>query len=267
MPDWRAPPPPGLKPPVKPPGGGAAPGGARVGARPPPSYSPAATPAGGGGARACYVALSGGHTPESMYRLWHTEFRAAFPWEKIEWFWGDERYVPQDDPQSNFRMTYLSLLAAAPIPPARIHPMPTGFPEPRDAASAYEQTLRSLLPHSGPAFDVLFLGLGGEGHTASLFPGSPALAEEERWVVSTRVPAEPPLRLTLTLPLLNRSRNVFFLVEGAPKRTILQAMQADVGAAARYPAAMVRPVGRTVWFLDSAAAGSPAFPAPSQGTG
>jgi 6-phosphogluconolactonase len=201
----------------------------------------------------CSVALSGGHTPELMYRLWRTEFRAEYPWEKIEYFWGDERYVPHNDPRSNYRMTSQALLSGAPIPAAHIHPMLTGFPDPQEAATDYERTLRSVLPPSGPAFDIVFLGLGEEGHTASLFPGSPALTEAKRWVVSAQVPAEPPLRLTLTLPLLNRARNIYFLVAGAAKRDIIRAMRKDPAADHRYPAAMVHGLGSTIWFLDSAA--------------
>lgn len=203
----------------------------------------------------CAIALGGGHTPEQMYRLWAEQYAQQFPWENMHLFWGDERYVPREDPHSNYRMVRKALLERVSLPAANVHPMPTDFAQPDDAARAYEAELRRFFSAGEPAFDLVFLGLGGEGHTASLFPGSPALAERERWVVAVRAPAEPPVRLSLTLPVLNRARNVFFLVAGSGKQEIVASIRGDPESAARrYPAAMVQPAGRVVWFLDQAAA-------------
>jgi 6-phosphogluconolactonase len=201
----------------------------------------------------CAIALAGGHTPARTYSLWASDF--PLPWAQTHFFWGDERYVPPDDPQSNFRMFREALLDRVPVPAENVHPMPTRQPKPEDAAQAYEDTLRQFFGSGRPAFDLVLLGLGGEGHTASLFPGSPALFEKERWVVAVDAPAEPHLRLTLTLAVLNRARKVFFLASGAGKSEVIAALEREPKlAATRYPAARVQPQGRVVWFLDRAAA-------------
>ncbi len=203
----------------------------------------------------CAVALAGGHTPEQMYRLWAEQYAERFPWEKMHVFWSDERYVSPDDRRSNYRMAREALLERVPLPGANVHAMPTDMPQPDDAARAYEATLRKFFSPGEPAFDLVFLGVGGEGHTASLFPDSPALAERARWVVAVRAPVEPPVRLSLTLSVLNCARHVFFLVAGTGKQEIIRSIRSDPHSAARrYPAAMVRPAGRVVWFLDQAAA-------------
>lgn len=171
-------------------------------------------------------------------------------------FWGDERYVPADDPLSNFRMTR-EMLSHVPIPAANVHPAPTSLPTPEKAAEAYDAQLRGFFGADQPVFDVTLLGLGPEGHTASLFPGSPALEEKQRWVVAVQVAAKPPNRLTFTLPVLNRSRNTYFLVAGKDKREILAALRSQPDSPpSQYPAGRVRPIdGRVLWFLDQAAAG------------
>jgi 6-phosphogluconolactonase len=205
------------------------------------------------------VALSGGSTPAALYALWASDYRGRMPWDRTFVFFGDERYVPPDDPASNYRMARETLLDHAAIPPAQIFPMRTDYPKPEDAARGYEQTLRGFFGSQPPALDLLLLGIGGEGHTASLFPESPALQERERWVAAPLVPAKPSQRLTLTLPVLNAARAAFFLVAGAAKREIVQAIrnEPDSGSAtSQYPAARIRPVpGRVVWYLDQAANG------------
>jgi 6-phosphogluconolactonase len=202
----------------------------------------------------CSICLSGGTTPKSLNKLWAGEYATRFPWKQIHLFWGDERYVPADDARSNFRMARETLLSMVSIPAANIHPMPTDFERPADAATAYESTLREYFGER-PEFDLLFLGIGEEGHTASLFPDSPALTETKRWVSAVEVPAESPHRLTLTYPVLDSARNIFFLVEGAKKREIISAIRREPeGDASRYPAARVRSFGRVIWFLDQAAA-------------
>jgi 6-phosphogluconolactonase len=201
------------------------------------------------------IALAGGHTPARMYALWAAEYNAQTPWDKVHLFWGDERFVPQNDSLSNYRMARESLIARVPIPAANVHPVPTNFEQPRQAADVYETELRKFFG-AAPAFDVQLLGLGGEGHTASLFPGSPALDEKQRWAAAVRAPAEPPDRLTLTPVVLNCGRNTFFLVAGENKRKILAALRSEPDSKpSEYPAARIRPTGRVLWFLDQAAAG------------
>jgi 6-phosphogluconolactonase len=200
--------------------------------------------------------LSGGNTPRHLYQLLARDYRDRIPWPQVHLFWGDERYLPPDNPKSNYRMVREALLDLMPLTPAHVHPMPTNFPQPDEAARAYEATLHSQFPATGPEFDLVLLGVGVEGHTASLFPGSPALEEKTRWVAAVRAPVEPAVRLSLTLPAINRARNVFFLVVGADKqeivRTLLKTPTADLR---EYPAALVCPAGRLVWFLDKAANG------------
>jgi 6-phosphogluconolactonase len=202
------------------------------------------------------IALSGGMTPAELYKLW-----AAAPggtdWKKVHLFWGDERYVAQTDELSNFRMTRGTGLLDV-VPAENVHPMrgPDFFASPEAAAEAYEAELRMYFGTPAPAFDVQLFGLGVEGHVASLFPGSPALAERERWVFPVVAPAKPPQRLTLTPVVLNRGRHTFFLVAGANKREIVAALRAEpAGQPSQYPAGQIRPEGRSVWFLDQAAEG------------
>jgi 6-phosphogluconolactonase len=202
------------------------------------------------------IALSGGHTPEQMYSLWAESYRAQTPWDKVHLFWGDERYVPHSDPLSNYHMTREALISRVPIPAGNVHPVPTNLPTPRAAAEAYESDLRKFFGAAPPAFDLQLLGIGLEGHTASLFPGSPVLEEKQRWVAAVRAPAEPPDRLTLTPAVLNCGRHTFFLAAGKDKRQILAAITNETDAnTSQYPAARIHPAGPVTWFLDQAAAG------------
>jgi 6-phosphogluconolactonase len=202
------------------------------------------------------VSLSGGSTPKTLYGLLASdEFRSRFPWQRVSWYWGDERFVPYDHPESNFRMTREAMLAKAPVPPGNIHPIPTdGSPE--DAARRYELTLKqayggaSLDPHR-PLFDVTLLGLGPDGHTASLLPGEPVLSERKRWVAAV-AHGRPEVRITLTYPALESSRRVAFLVAGEEKAAIFAAIRKGDS---RVPAAQIRPVGELFWFVDQPAAG------------
>ncbi len=206
------------------------------------------------------VCLSGGSTPRQLYeRLAEPLYRDAFPWSRTHWFWGDERFVPHDDALSNYRMAREALLSRAPIPPLNIHPIPTGGPNkgisPEASATVYERELKSFygaerLDPARPLFDVNLLGLGSDGHTASLFPGTAVLAERDRWVAAV-VGAKAEARVTLTYPALESSRHAAFLVDGEEKRSILDRLcRGDDG----LPAARLRPVG-TLWiFADEAAA-------------
>jgi 6-phosphogluconolactonase len=203
------------------------------------------------------IALSGGHTPSKMYALWaqNEKYRTETPWDRVHMFWGDERYVPADDPLSNYRMTRETLLSHVPIPAANVHPAPTNLPTPQAAAIAYDAELRKFFGNEAPEFDVALLGIGPEGHTASLFPGSPALDEKKLWVEAVTVQATPPNRLTFTLAVLNQSRNTYFLVAGDGKKAILDALRAEPDPAhSQYPAARIQPLdGRVLWFLDDPA--------------
>jgi len=201
------------------------------------------------------IALSGGNTPRTLYGLFSTRFRDQIPWTKVHVFWGDERYVPRADSQSNYRMARETLLDAVPCPVGNVHPMPTELPDPDLAAREYEKTLRNYFSEDWPRFDLVLLGLGDEGHTASLFPGSPALEETKRWVVAVKAPAEPPLRLTLTLPALTQAANVYFLVTGSNKAQALHHVLNGLPDPKNYPASGVRLArGAVIWWVDRDAA-------------
>jgi len=201
------------------------------------------------------IALSGGNTPRTLYRLLSTRFRDQIPWEKMHIFWGDERYVPLADSQSNYRMARETLLDAVPCPVGNVHPMPTELPDPDLAAREYEKTLRNYFSEDWPRFDLVLLGLGEEGHTASLFPGSPAFNETQRWVVAVNAPAKPALRLTLTLPALTAAANIYFLVAGSNKAEALHHVLTGSPDAKNYPASGIRRAkGTVIWWLDRAAA-------------
>jgi 6-phosphogluconolactonase len=202
------------------------------------------------------VSLSGGSTPKALYGLLPSaEFRGRFPWQLVSWYWGDERFVPHDHPESNFRMAREAMLARAPVPPENIHPVPTdGTPE--DAAFRYERTLQQAygapsLDPTRPLFDLTPLRVGSDGHTASLLPGDPVLEERKRWVAVV-AHGRPEIRITLTYPPIESSRRVAFLVTGREKASMLRAIHAGNS---RVPAARVRPSGELFWFVDRAAAG------------
>src|SRR6476646_2930622 len=202
------------------------------------------------------VSLSGGSTPKTLYGLLASaEFRSRFPWPRVSGYWGDERFVPPDHPESNYRMTREAMLAKAPVPPENIHPIPTdGTAE--DAARRYERTLQDAygaprLDPQRPLFDVTLLGLGRDGHTASLLPGATVLNDRARWVVAVSH-GRPAGRITMTYPVIESSRRVAFLVAGEEKAAIFTAIRAGNS---QLPAARVRPVGELFWFVDQAAAG------------
>ena len=202
------------------------------------------------------VSLSGGSTPKALYSLLASDdFRDRFPWQRVSWYWGDERFVPYDHPDSNYRMTREAMLAKAPVPPENIHPVPAdGTPD--EAAGRYERTLReaygaATFDPARPLFDITLLGLGADGHTASLLPGQPVLEERARWVMAVSH-GRPEVRITMTYPAVDSSRSVAFLVAGREKAAILAAIR---GGDSSLPAARVRPVGELIWFVDTAAAG------------
>jgi 6-phosphogluconolactonase len=201
------------------------------------------------------VSLSGGSTPKALYGLLASgEFRDRFPWRQVSWFWGDERFVPYDHPESNYRMTREAMLAKAPVPPENVFPIPTDG-DPEDAARRYERTLQEVygaptLDPSRPLFDIVLLGMGPDGHTASLLPGDKLLDERKRWVGAV-AHGRPEVRITLTYPAIESSRHVAFLLEGTAKAAMLGEIHAG---GSQLPAARVRPAGELIWFADSAAA-------------
>jgi 6-phosphogluconolactonase len=208
------------------------------------------------GGRRFSICLSGGSTPRLLYQQIATPAIASrFPWPRVHWFWGDERFVPQNDPDSNYQMARDALLSRVPIPTGNIHPIPTEGLSADEAAAAYETTLKKfygadVLAPDRPLFDVTLLGIGENGHTASLFPGQPALQEKRRWAVAT-IGADAQPRITLTYPVLDSSRDVAFLATGASKRDVVTRARAGDRA---LPAALVRPIGRLHWLTDRAAA-------------
>jgi 6-phosphogluconolactonase len=204
------------------------------------------------------IALSGGSTPKSLYTLIAANASATLPWDQMFFFWGDERHVPPDDPDSNYRMAKEALLSKIPIPPANIFPIPAENPDANAAAYAYEQTLRrffALAPGEFPRFDLILLGIGPDGHTASLFPETAALQEKSRLVVANWVEKLKTSRITVTLPVLNAARCVAFLVSGTDKAAVLHEVLEGNAPAEKYPSRLVQPSeGKLIWFVDRAAA-------------
>lgn len=210
--------------------------------------------------RSIAVALAGGSTPKAMYELLASPaYHERIAWPLIHFFWGDERYVPADHPDSNYRMAYDALLSKVPVPEANIHRMRTENPDQEAAARAAEADIRDHFKlQSGdlPRFDLILLGLGDDGHTLSLFPGQPAIEVTDRLVVSSppgRLP--PPVdRLTLTLPVANAAARVVFLVAGAGKAATLRRVLRPEGDDL-LPASRVHPTtGTLLWLTDQAAA-------------
>ena len=203
----------------------------------------------------CSLALSGGDTPRALYRLLGSQHREQIPWQRVHIFWGDDRYVPADHPESNYRMARETLLDHVPCPAENIHAMPTDVSPAADAAAAYDRVLKRFFGGGGgPAFDLNILGIGDDAHTASVFPGSPAVDERARWVMDVQTPAAISTRLTLTLPALTHSANIHVLVAGAAKAGALRNALATDADPHRYPASGIRRGRGVVWWVDSAAA-------------
>jgi 6-phosphogluconolactonase len=204
------------------------------------------------------IALSGGSTPKSLYTLIAGTAAASLAWDRMYFFWGDERPVPPDHPDSNYRMAKETLLSKVPVPQANIFRIPAENPDPSAAAEEYEKTLRkffALAPEEFPRFDMILLGMGPDGHTASLFPETAALAETSRLVVANRVEKLNTSRITLTLPVLNAARAVLFLVSGTDKASVLHEVLEGDAPGAKYPSRLVQPTdGNLMWFVDRAAA-------------
>jgi 6-phosphogluconolactonase len=190
------------------------------------------------------VALSGGSTPKALYQLLAESFQAQAPWSRTHFFWSDERHVPPDHPDSNYRMTNEAMLSHVPVPEGNVHRIHGENPDAAEAAREYEQTVQQL--------DLILLGLGPDGHTASIFPGSEVLHETVRLVAAPWVEKFNTYRITMTLPLLNSGASVLFLVSGAEKAEILKEV---IEGPKKYPAQFVQPThGQLLWMLDKDAA-------------
>ena len=203
------------------------------------------------------VALSGGHTPRRLYELLATgRFNTRVDWNRIDIFWGDERYVAADDHESNYAMAGDALLRHVAAPSANIYRVPTEIHPPSAAAAAYEEAIRRCFNDCivVPQFDLIYLGLGTNGHIASLFPHSPVLSEQSRLVVADFVAEVNTWRITMTARLLNRGRTVAFLVDGRQKAEVLRAVLFGPADPQRLPAQLITPEGRLLWFVDAMAA-------------
>jgi 6-phosphogluconolactonase len=203
------------------------------------------------------VCLSGGSTPKRMYELLAGEFSGEVPWHNVHWFFGDERLVPPDDARSNYRMVREAMFSHVPVPPENIHPIPTEGFTADAAADAYAEELQrfygfATLDPARPLFDVMLLGLGSDGHTASLFPGKPGIEERRKWVVGVPEAGLEPFvpRVSLTLPALESSHLTLFLVSGAGKQPVLS----RIAEGEELPAAQVAGKPTPLWLLDRDAA-------------
>lgn len=201
------------------------------------------------------VALAGGSTPARVYELLGSEFKDQIDWSRVHLFFGDERPVPPDHPDSNYRMAYEKLISRVPIPAENVHRMIGEAPE--ESARAYEEELRRHFSgEAWPRSDLIYLGLGDDGHTASLFPGTAGLKEDNAWVVSNWVDKLKTHRITLTPPVLNRSAHVVFLITGKNKADPLREVLEGSFDPERLPAQLINPEEGTLeWFVDRDAAG------------
>ena len=191
------------------------------------------------------VALSGGSTPKLLYQLLADEFHTQVPWSRTQFFWSDERHVPPDHPDSNYRMAYEALLSRVPVPDSNVHRIHSENPNAQQAADEYEKTVV-------PRLDLILLGLGVDGHTASIFPGSEVVHETKRLVAAPWVEKLNTYRITMTLPLLNNGASIMFLVSGAEKAQIVKEV---LEGPRKYPAQFVQPNnGELIWMLDRDAA-------------
>lgn len=203
------------------------------------------------------VALSGGHTPKTFFEVLSIQYSEKIAWDNVVFFWGDERCVPPDNDESNFKMTNLALLSKIEMPEANIHRV-RGEDPPHNEALRYAEEIKAFIPAGSngfPSFDWIFLGMGPDGHTASLFPGAPTLEEKEKVCVVATHPETGQKRVSVTFPVLDAAKRVSFLVAGDSKAPVLKEIMESGGEPLPYPASMVNPVdGVLEWYLDKAAA-------------
>lgn len=206
------------------------------------------------------VALTGGSTPRRLYQMLAEDpLRTQLDWGRVQFFWGDERCVPPDHADSNYRMAHEALLSQLSIGPEQVHRMEGERPDLDQSARDYQNTLARVFGVASegepPAFDLILLGMGSDGHTASLFPHTQALHEKDRWVVANEVPQHSTHRLTMTYPLLNRGRQVLFMVTGAQKSSTLREVLEGPSDPERLPSQRLQPTqGKLTWLVDTAAA-------------
>ena len=204
------------------------------------------------------VALAGGSTPRGLYSVLAGDprLRGAIPWDRIQFFWGDERHVPPDHPDSNYGMAHEAMFSKVPVRPDQVHRVRAEHSDASIVADWYEAEVCTLLQQTGstPRFDLILLGLGADGHTASIFPGTPAASERYRLVMANPIDRFGAYRITMTLPLINAASLVMFVVTGDSKAEAVRDVLQPNDHAAVLPAQLVRPkVGRVIWMLDSAA--------------
>ncbi|HZH02470.1 MAG TPA: 6-phosphogluconolactonase [Myxococcaceae bacterium] len=205
------------------------------------------------------VALSGGSTPERLFQCWaEPALRDRMPWAQVHLFWGDERHVPPDHEDSNYGMALRAFISSVPITEANVYRMPAENSDAATAAAAYEETLRRFfaLPNNAfPRFDLMLMGLGPDGHTASMFPGNDALTEGRRWVVAPYVPQFSTYRISITFPVINAAEEVMMLVSGESKAPAVKEVREGPRDPLRLPAQAIAPRnGRMIWWLDRSAA-------------
>lgn len=202
--------------------------------------------------RAAFV-LTGGETPRMTYEAISRDHRDAIDWNRVDFFWGDDRFVPHDDDESNFRMARETLLSHLDAPDCGVYAVPTHLDSPEEAARAYDVNIRAYFRSNEPRFHLVLFGLGADAHVASLFPGIGELDETERWAVDTRSPEDQPPheRVTMTFPVLNSTDAALFLVAGEQKA---EAVEAAFEGDGHLPVHRVNPDGELIWYLDEAAA-------------
>ncbi len=201
------------------------------------------------------VALSGGGSPKKLYELLATDkYRNQIPWEDVYIFWGDERFVPRDDEQNNAKMAFDVFLSHIPVPEENIFPIPIAM-TPRESAAEYEKNLHTYFHNTEPSFDLVLLGLGENGHTASLFPETSVLDKKNLWVSEVYVENQKMYRITLTAPVINKAKNIVFIVFGENKAEIISNILQGAYRPKMWPAQLIKPVnGNLIWMLDEDAA-------------
>ncbi len=202
------------------------------------------------------VALTGGSSPILLHKLLtQSPYKEQVPWQQVYVFWGDERWVPLTDERSNAKMAFDTLLNEVPVPREQIFPMWQDDTEPEDFAKQYEQTLREHFGQGQPQFDLILLGMGDDGHTASLFPGTEVLEEKSRWVQAYYLAPQSMYRVTLTAPLINQAKKICFLTFGENKAPALHEVLEGERNATQYPSQLIQPSeGEVHWFVDKKAA-------------
>ena len=202
------------------------------------------------------IALSGGTTPKKIYELLASaEFNNQIDWGRMHFFWGDERFVPFTDERNNAGMAFKSLLNNVPVKKEQVHVMRTDL-APHESADAYEKILHSYFSNTKHTFDLVLLGIGGDAHTLSLFPGLPVLHEKNKWVTSFFLKSQEMYRITLTAPVVNKASNILFIASGADKAHAVNNVLYGPHDPDLYPAQLIQPYnGKCHWFIDSAAAG------------